>query len=229
MRRNQPRTIRLDDAVCVIGLGRFGGSLALELMADGVEVLGVDADDATMQGFDGRLTHVARADTRREDALRALSVHEFRTVVVAIGSDVEASILTTSLLLKFGVPNIWAKAVSEPHAEILRQLGVAHVVRPETDMGRRTAHVLQGALEDYVEVGDDFVITQQPAPPCTFAAPIGELKLRRNFGVHVTGVRHEGGRWEIALPEMTLVEGDHILVAGHRRDADAFARLADVE
>ena len=225
MRNSQHRTIRLDGAVCVVGLGRFGGAVALELMEDGVEVLGIDNRDDVVQAFDGQLTHVVRADSTREDALRKLSVHEFATVVVAIGSSIEASILTTGLLKKFAVPNIWAKAVTEPHAEILAQLGVEHVVRPETDMGRRTAHLLQGSVEDYVEVGDDFVITQQMAPKFAIGTPIGELKLRRNYGVHITGVRHPGGSWQIALPESALQEGDHILVAGHRRDADAFASL----
>lgn len=224
MRNPQRRTIRLDGAVCVIGLGRFGGSVALELMEDGVEVLGLDSSDEVVQAYDGQLTHVVRTDSTREEALRRLSVHEFETAVVAIGSSIEASILTTGLLKKFGVPNIWAKAVTEQHAEILEQLGVTHVVRPESDMGRRTAHLLQGAIEDYVEVGDDFVITQQMAPKFAIGTPIGDLKLRRNHGVHITGVRHPGGTWQIALPETALEDGDHILVAGHRREADAFAR-----
>lgn len=225
MRDGNSRSLRLDNSVCVIGLGRFGGALALELMADGREVLGLDADEATMQSFDGLLTHVARVDTTREDALRALSVHEFSTVVVGIGGHIESSILTTSLLLKFGVPNIWAKAVSEPHAEILQQLGVRHIVRPETDMGRRTAHLLQGSLDDFVEVGDDFVITQQRPPAFTIGTPIGELRLRAKYGVHITGLKRPGQRWEIALPEAELQPADHILVAGHLRDAEAFSRL----
>ena len=215
--------------MCVIGLGRFGSAVALELMEDGIEVLGIDSDEAIVQAFDGQLTHVVRADATREDALRSLSVHEFATVVVAIGSSIEASILATGLLRKFDVPNIWAKAVSEPHGEILAQLGVRHVVKPETDMGRRTAHLLQGALEDYVEVGDDFVITQQIAPECAIGLPISDLKLRRNYGVHVTGMREPGGHWQIALPETRLKPGDHILVAGNREDADAFARLPRIE
>ena len=98
----------------VIGLGRFGGSLALELEAQGTEVLGIDANEEIVQSFNGLLTHVVRADSTREEVLRQLSVHEFDRAVVGIGSDIEASILTTSRLLKFQHPQIWAKAISEP-------------------------------------------------------------------------------------------------------------------
>ncbi len=194
-------------------------------MKDGVEVLGIDPDDHVVQAMDGSVTHVVRGDATQEVTLRKLSVHEFETVVVAIGGSIEASILVTGLLRKFGVPNIWAKAVSDQHAEILKQLGVPHVVKPETDMGRRTAHLLRGTLEEYVEFAGDFVITQQLAPEFAIGTPIGELRLRRNYGVHITGMRHPGEPWQIALPETALRRGDHILVAGNRRNADNFARL----
>ena len=135
------------DTVVVIGLGRFGGALALELEAQGTEVLGIDANEDTVQSYNGRLTHVVRADSTKEEVLRQLSVHEFDRAVVGIGTDIEASILTTSRLLTFKKPQIWAKAISEPHAEILNQLGVDHVIRPEHDMGKRVAHLVRGSLE----------------------------------------------------------------------------------
>ena len=126
--------------VAVIGLGRFGMSLALELAGDGVEVLGIDSDPKVVQSMAGRLTHVVEADSTDEEALRQLSVHEFDRAVVGIGNDLEASILTASVLLTLGVPHVWARAISHSHARILGQLGVHHVVRPEHDMGKRVAH-----------------------------------------------------------------------------------------
>ena len=119
----------------VIGLGRLGKSLALELMAEGTEVLGVDDNPKTVQNVAGRLTHVVEADSTNEEALRQLSVHEFDRAVVGIGSNLEASILTASILVNFGIRSIWAKAISHSHARILTQLGVHHVVRPEHDTG----------------------------------------------------------------------------------------------
>ena len=89
------------DSVAVIGLGRFGGSLALELEEQGTEVLGIDSNEEIVQSYNGLLTHVVRADSTKEAVLRQLSVHEFDRVVVGIGTDLEASILTTSRLLTF--------------------------------------------------------------------------------------------------------------------------------
>lgn len=95
--------------VVVIGLGRFGKSLALELVAEGTEVLGVDDNPKTVQNLAGRLTHVVEADSTNEEALRQLSVHEFDRAVVGIGSNIEASILTASILVNFGIRSIWAR------------------------------------------------------------------------------------------------------------------------
>lgn len=223
--RRASTTVALDSAVCVIGLGRFGTSLALELMRSGVEVLGIDANNEPVQTLDGRLTHVVRADSTREEALRQLSVHEFDRVVVAIGSDVEASILTTSLLLKFGVASIWAKAVSEPHAEILGQLGVEHVISPEKDMGRRVAHLVLTTMQDFIEVGDDFVMVKIAPPAAALGGPLADLHLRTKHGVVVTAVRRGDAGWSVATPDVVIRPDDVILVAGRTRDAEAFTRL----
>ena len=118
------RRIAEADSVAVIGLGRFGTSLALELMASGTEVLGIDSDEAIVQSLNGELTQVVRADSTRLDVLQQLAIGEFDRVVVAIGSDITASILTSSLLLQLAVPVIWAKAIDERHGAVLEQLGV---------------------------------------------------------------------------------------------------------
>ena len=107
------RRIAEADSVAVIGLGRFGSSLALELMAGGTEVLGIDVDEELVQALNGQLTQVVRADSTKEEALRQLAVHEFDRVVVAIGDDISASILTCSVLLSLKIPVIWAKAVDD--------------------------------------------------------------------------------------------------------------------
>ena len=113
--------------VVVIGLGRFGKSLALELERDGVEVLGVDTDARRVQSLAGRITHVVQADSTDVEAMQQLSVQDFDRAVIAIGSDLEASALTAFALKSLGVENIWAKATSESMAKILEQIGVGHV------------------------------------------------------------------------------------------------------
>jgi trk system potassium uptake protein TrkA len=212
-------------SVVVIGLGRFGGSLALELEAQGTEVLGVDASEDIVQSFNGRLTHVVRADSTKEEVLRQLSVHEFDRAVVGIGSDIEASILTTSRLLKFQRPQIWAKAISEPHAEILAQLGVEHVIRPEHDMGRRVAHLVLGSILDYVEFEDDFVMIRTGPPAIVRDRPLGVVGLREKFGVTVVAVKRPGGIWGHTTAQTVLYEEDQIIVQGSKTQAVRFSNL----
>ena len=213
------------DSVVVIGLGRFGGALALELEAQGTEVLGIDASEEIVQSYNGRLTHVVRADSTKEEVLRQLSVHEFDRAVVGIGSDIEASILTTSRLLTFRKPQIWAKAISEPHAEILNQLGVDHVIRPEHDMGKRVAHLVRGSLLDYVEFEDDFVMIRTGPPREAQDRPLGVLGLRDKYGITIVAVKRPGGIWGHTTAQTVLYEEDQVIVQGSKTQAERFSNL----
>lgn len=213
------------DSVAVIGLGRFGQSLALELMANGTEVLGIDASEEIVQALNGQLTHVVVADSTKEETLRQLAVPEFDRVVVAIGSNVEASILTTSLLLRFGIKNVWAKAVSDPHGTILEQLGVQHVIYPEKDMGRRVAHLVRGAMQDYIEIGDNFAIVRTTPNSAVIGKPLGEAQVRAKYGVTITAYKPAGKPWNYTTPETVIEPGGMMLVSGPTAKAEAFSQL----
>jgi trk system potassium uptake protein len=213
------------DSVAVIGLGRFGQSLALELMANGTEVLGIDASEEIVQAMNGQLTHVVVADSTKEETLRQLAVPEFDRVVVAIGSNVEASILTTSLLLRFGIKNVWAKAVSDPHGTILEQLGVQHVIYPEKDMGRRVAHLVRGAMQDYIEIGDNFAIVRTTPNSAVIGKPLGEAQVRAKYGVTITAYKPAGKPWNYTTPETVIEPGGMMLVSGPTAKAEAFSQL----
>ncbi|MFC7401180.1 potassium channel family protein [Citricoccus sp. GCM10030269] len=208
--------------VVVLGLGRFGTGLALELMESGCEVLGVDVREDTVQSLNGLLTHVVRADTTSEEAMRQLSVHEADRVVVSIGGTLEASILTTSLMIRFGIENIWAKANNESHETILRQLGVRHVVHPERDMGRRLAHLVRVSMEDYVEVEPGFVIVRTGVPRDYVGQELRTTLFREKLGVSVVAVKDQG-RWLYPDRHYVLQADDTLLVAGPTRKAEAFA------
>ncbi|MFZ5847495.1 potassium channel family protein [Nocardioides pakistanensis] len=210
----------------VIGLGRFGKSLALELMAEDIEVLGIDEDGKKVQSLAGRLTHVVEADSTNEEALRQLSVPEFDRAVVGIGSDLEASILTCSILVNFGIRNIWAKAISHSHARILSQLGVHHVVRPEHDMGRRVAHLVRGRMLDYIEFDDGFAIVKTSPPRSILDLPLGESRVRSKYGVTIVGVKRAGQDFTHATPETVVHEGDLIIVSGPEDGVERFSDLA---
>ncbi len=212
------------DSVVVLGLGRFGSSLAQELMRFGVEVLGVDKDGELVQQHASKLTRAVQADTTSEEALRQLGVPDFDRAVVGIGIDIEASLLTASLLVQFGVAEVWAKAITDAHGRILEQLGVGQVVYPEVEMGRRMAHLVRGTMRDFVEFDDDFAMVRTDPPSTALGMPLGEAALRRKYGVTVIAVRQEG-QWTYAGRDTVLREGDEIIVTGPTRKAERFALL----
>lgn len=219
------RRIAEADSVAVIGLGRFGSSLALELMASGTEVLGIDTDEELVQAHNGLLTQVVRADATKEEVLRQLAVNEFDRVVVSIGHDVQSSILTASLLLHLKVPVVWAKAVSDQHGRILEQLGVHHVISPEKDMGRRVAHLVRGAAMDYLEIEPGYSLAKIEAPGQLHGVPLGETTLRQLHGVTVAAFKKLGGDWANADNRTVLHPGTMILIVGPTDRVEAYAQL----
>ncbi|GII76583.1 potassium transporter [Sphaerisporangium rufum] len=209
----------------VIGLGRFGTSIALELARRGTEVLAIDSRAKTVQALSGQITHIATADATDIEALRQLGVQDFYRAVVAIGSDLEASILTASLLVELEIDDIWAKAVSQQHGRILSRLGVHHVVLPEHDMGERVAHLVSGRMLDYLEVDENFALIKTRPPKEIVGMPLGRTGLRRKYGVTVVAVKSEGEEFTYASAETELMYGDIIVVAGPTDRVERFAEL----
>jgi trk system potassium uptake protein TrkA len=216
-----------DETVVVIGLGRFGGALALELCSLGTNVLAVDSEPKIVQSFAGQLPHVVTADTTDIDALRQLGVPDVHRVVVAIGTDIEASIMTTSLLVDLNVPDIWAKAISRQHGTILQRVGAHHVVLPEHDMGERVAHLLTGRMLDYIEVDTDYAMVKTKPPHEMVGTPLHESRLRTKYGVTIVSVKKEtdgpDATFTYATPDTVLMYGDLILVVGAIKDVERFA------
>ncbi|WP_432524401.1 potassium channel family protein [Kineococcus sp. SYSU DK006] len=213
-------------SVVVIGLGRFGRSLATELMEDGrVDVLGIDRDPALVDELAGTLTHAVVADSTKEEALRQLSVHEFDRAVVGIGTDLEASILTVSVLLQFGIRNVWAKAISESHARILTQLGAHKVIRPEHEMGLRVAHLVRGRMLDYIEFDDGFAMVKTTPPAPMVGQTLAQARLRSQHRVTVVAHHRPGEGFTYATPETVMGADDVIIVSGQIRDVEAFSSI----
>lgn len=211
--------------VAVIGLGRFGSALAIELMAQGREVLGIDSDEGLVQDHANLLTHVVKADCTSEAALNELGITDFDSVVVAIGSDVESSILCCSILIGLGIEDLWAKSTSVPHGRILKQLGVQHVVFPESDMGKRIAHQVGGDQLDYVEIDEKFVMARTKASPAFAGKSLRDLQFRAAFGIIVVATSNAGADYVPATPETVLQNGDEIIIAGPKRELEAFCKL----
>lgn len=212
--------------VVVLGLGRFGASLAQELVRRGSEILGIDRDPVIVQRYADELTHTAVADTTDVEALRQLDVPEFGRAVVGIGTDLEASILTTAVLVDFEIPNIWAKAISRQHGRILERIGAHHVVLPEHDMGERVAHLVTGRMLDYIKFEDDFAMVKTAVPRDIVGKSLGESGVRRAFGITVVGVKRRGEEFTYATQDTVVRPGDVLIVSGRINDVEAFANKA---
>ncbi|MFJ8586438.1 potassium channel family protein [Streptomyces sp. NPDC093595] len=226
--RPAPRTPHAapgDRRVAVIGLGRFGSSLADELTRRGWDVLGIDSDPRLVQQHSALITHAAAADCTDPEVLRQLGVHEFTRAVVGIGHAVEASILITANLLDHGVPHIWAKAVSRQHGRILERLGAHHVVLPEHEMGERVAHLVTGRMLDFIRFDDDYALAKTVAPLRATGVPLGESQVRSRYGVTVVGIKRPGQDFTYATAETVIERGDVIVVTGRTQAVETFAEL----
>lgn len=211
------------EPVAVIGLGRFGTALALTLARGGTEVLAIDDDAEVVQRLAGQLAQVVVADATDPDALIEIGLADFTRVVVAIGTDLEASILATSLLAEMGIPDIWTKALSKQHANILRRIGAHHVVFPENEMGERVAHLVSGRLLDWVELDADWVFAKTKPPKDLVGVPLGESRLRSKHHVTVVSVKPEGsGAYTHAGTDTVLTYGTEIVIAGRPADVERF-------
>ncbi len=219
-------TIADGEQVIVLGLGRFGGAVAAELVRLGFEVLGVDDHEDRVQYYTRLVTHAVQADISNEETLRQLGVGDINHAVVAVGSDIEASILATSALEDIGVPNIWAKAVTKAHGRILERVGAHHVIYPEHDMGHRVAHMIGGRMVDWFQLDEHFAILETLVPSDVAGRTLADAGIRARYGVTVVCVKPSGEAFTYATADTVLREGDVVVVAGPTSDAEAFARLA---
>lgn len=213
--------------VVVMGLGRFGISIANTLHSMGHDVLALDNDEKIILNTVSQLTRVLQADTTNEAVLRDLGIQDYDVGIVSMGSSIEASVLSTILLKKLGVRYIIARADSELHESILEKIGADIVVNPEYEMGIRTAHSMTiHDASDYMPIGHKYGISKLPALPYLVGNRLSDI----GFGPK--------GKWEVAVlmlqhknevtvaPDLneTVKEGDIIIVSG---DDDKIERLLE--
>jgi trk system potassium uptake protein TrkA len=222
--RNRETTVGTD-AVVVVGLGRFGTSVAMSLLRLGHDVLAIDENAELVQKWSDDLTHVVAADSTDEEALQQLGVEGFPRAVVGIGADIEASVLTVLALAELGIQDIWAKAISRKHGQILERVGAHHVVYPEHDMGERVAHMVTGAVIDYIEFDDGFSIARTKSPHEAHGRTLSESALRSKYGITVVGVKRRGEDFTYARPETRVHAGDELIVSGPTVAVEKFSAL----
>lgn len=206
---------RMKSEFAVIGLGRFGSSVALTLAAQGYNVLGVDSDPKIVQTLADQLTQTLVLDATDENALRAADVGSFDVGIVAIGSDFESNILATTALKSTGVKRIICKALTTRQQAILLRVGADKVVLPESEAGYRLALELSNPnLLDRIPLGAEHCVVELSVPEKYSGKTIYQADLHRRFGVTVVAVKR-GDEVIVAPPaDLNLLKGDLIVVIG---------------
>ena len=212
----------------IIGMGRFGSSVATELYRMKHDVLVVDEREENTAGIAGQVTDVIIGDTRDEAVLRSLGVHNFDCVVVAMAGAIEDSVLTTIMLKEMGTKMLVCKAHNDWHAKILTQLGADKVIHPEYDMGKRVAHSLaQKNIIDYLEISADYSIVEIITPALWADKSIMKSNLRRKHGITVLSIRSAETNKIHFSPnaDAVLRQGDILTVMGAKKDLNVISSL----
>lgn len=209
----------------VIGLGRFGGSIVRELVEQGMEVMAIDKFEDKIDEFANIATHAVMADTTDESVLRSLGIRNFDHVIVAIGDDIQASILTTLMLKEIGVKKITVKAQNDYHEKVLRRIGADKVVHPERDMGKRIAHnIVSNNVLDYLELSDEHSIVEIVANDLLIGNTIIGLDIRAQYGINIVAIKRKDDI--IVSPQATdeIQADDVLIVIGADTDINRFEK-----
>lgn len=209
----------------VIGMGRFGSSVAVTLSNLGYEVLAIDSSEQRTQEVANLVTHVVQADSTDEEALRSLGLQDFDVVVVAIGQDIQSSILTTILVKEIGVPRVVVKAQTELQGKVLRKVGADKVIYPERDMGQRVAHhLISSNIIDHIELSDDYSLVEIAASGQMIGRSLRQLDIRAKYGCNVMAIKN-GDKMNIAPHAEDLIQlHDVLVVVGKNTDLQHFEK-----
>lgn len=199
----------------VIGLGRFGMSVATTLAEAGYEVMVVDSNEEIIQEVSSVVTHAVQADVTDIDTLNSLGIRNFDVAVVAIGRDIQSSIMVTLLLKELGIKYVVAKASSDLHEKVLHKLGADRVISPEQDMGVRIANTLMsGSIVEHIQLSPEYSIVEIVSLPEWRGKTIRELNMRANYGINTIAIERDGDITITPGPDYLLEENDILVVVG---------------
>jgi trk system potassium uptake protein TrkA len=211
----------------VIGLGRFGSSVARKLHEAGQDVMGIDINEERVEDAVLSVTHAMVVDTTEEEALKSIGIRNFDCVIVAIGNDMESSILTTLLLKEMGVKKIIAKALSRHHGKVLDKVGADWIVYPERDMGERVANqLLSPNMLNYIELSNDYNIEEIMIPSKMAGKSLRELDFRAKFNLSVIGIVREGDIIISPSPDQIIQNDDLLVVIGKKDNLKEFSNMS---
>lgn len=213
-------------AYLVIGLGRFGSSVAAELFKLGHEVLAVDSNEDNVNRVADSVTHAITCDARDEATLKSLGVRNFDCAIVGIGNDVASSVMTTVTLKELGVKQVICKANSDLHKTVLEKVGADKVVFPEREMAHKLAQGLSSAnIFDFIELSENFGVAEIELPESWVGKTIGSIDIRAKFGVNIIAVK-EGGEVNVSPgADYGLKKSSVLVLVGKYSDIEAVEKL----
>ncbi|GAC91216.1 K+ transport system, NAD-binding component [Anoxybacillus flavithermus NBRC 109594] len=207
----------------VIGLGRFGGSVCRTLSEQGMEVLAIDINEDKVNEYASIASQAVVADSTDENVLKSLGIRNFDHVIVAIGDNIQASILTTLILKELGVEKITVKATNDYHEKVLKKIGADHIVHPERDMGERIANnMISNNVLDYLELSDRHSIVEIVANERLHGHSLLELDIRAKYGINIVAIKRNNDIIVSPLASEMIYEGDILIVIGADQDIDRF-------
>ena len=199
----------------VIGLGRFGESVAKTLYSLGHDVLAIDMDEDSVQEISDSVTHAVQMDATDESALKTLGLRNFDVAVVTIGSNIQASVMITLLVKELGVKYIIAKGQSDLHAKVLYKIGADRVVLPEKDMGVRVAHnLVSDNILDHIELDPEYSIVEIVTPTSWVGKTLVDLELRARYEITVLAIKNGKSINVTPAPDEELKAGSILVVIG---------------
>ncbi len=205
----------------VIGCGRFGSSVARTLYNMGHDVLAIDSSKEIIQYISEEVTHAIQADATDENVLKSLGIRNFDVAIITIGSNIQASIMTTLMAKELGVKYVVAKAHSEIHAKLLFKIGADRVVFPERDMGIRVAHnLVSGNILDYIELSPEYSIIEITAPSEWIGKTLLDLNVRSKYGINVMAIKHDSQINISPTATDCIKDGDILVVIGRNKDLE---------
>ncbi len=216
------KTKKAATAYGIVGLGRFGSALAIELAEAGEEIVVLDRDEEKVRMLRDYTENAFVVRSLDKKSLEDTGIQNCDVAVVCVGEKMDVSILTTLHLVSFGIPTVIAKAASEEQGQVLRKLG-AQVVYPEHDMAIRLAHRLETThMLDFVQLSEQISISKLAVPPKMIGKSVLEVDLRGQFGMNIIAIENGGKVNENIRPDTIFKEGDILFVSGAK---DAATRL----
>ena len=228
-------------SIAVIGLGQFGSQVAVGLSQKGFEVVAIDTVETSVNDIKNKVSQAVVLNSTDESAMRAMSIDNVDIAIVSIGSNVQSSLLTTALLQKFNIKDIYVRAIEPLQESILHSMGIKNIIDIEKEMGKQLSYtILSGKVGRYIELSAQHSLSEVKVPKKFVTKTLKDLKLRSRFTINIVGIKtqvpvvlDDGNiafteeMTEVPDPEYPLKKDDILVIAGTDEHIQKFLSLGD--